>query len=211
MKFHCLICLSDTYAKEDKKGRIYHFCTKCHFVSLDQSFYLSHAGEKERYNLHNNNSENEGYRKWLMTFLDQAVRPYINKKSRILDFGSGPNPLLKEILENDGFVVDIFDKHFYDHLYSGLYNMIISTEVIEHIRNPLEQVRKLKTHLKQEAFLSLKTLIRPDSDEDFLKWWYKEDKTHISFFSTNSISLMAQKAELAVHFCDNKSIIILKN
>jgi len=211
MSMRCLICSSDTYSKKDKKGRVFHFCTDCHFISLDKSLILSYDDERERYELHNNTSENEGYRQWIMTFLDQAVRPYITAESRILDFGSGPNPLLKEILESDGFMVDIYDKHFYDHPYSGPYDMIISTEVIEHISNPLEQIRQLKTHLNQKGLFALKTLFRPESDEDFLKWWYKEDKTHISFLSPESLNFIAKRADLSVQFCDNKSIILLKN
>ena len=192
----CLICSSDTYSKEDSSGRLFHFCNHCQFVSLDQKFHLSFEAERQRYDLHDNRSDNEGYRQWLRTFAHEAVVPYISKDSRILDFGSGPNPLLKEILAEEGYSVEIYDKHFHDYPFKGKFDMIISTEVIEHIENPIVQIQKLKSHLHPRGYLSLKTAFRPISDEDFLKWWYKEDKTHISFLSPEAVSFSAEKSGL---------------
>lgn len=211
MNSNCLICSSDTYTKMDRQGRTYHFCTNCQFITLDQSLVLPFDQERERYELHNNSSDNEGYKLWLKSFIDRAVRPYINHKSRILDFGSGPNPLLQKILNDDGYKIDIYDKHFYTHPFSGLYDMIISTEVIEHIYDPLKQVGQLKSHLNLKGFLALKTSLRPLSDDAFLTWWYKEDRTHISFLSLKAIDIISRKTGLQVYFCDNRSIIIFRN
>lgn len=206
----CLICSSPTTGKEDRGGRLFHFCSHCHFVSLDQQFHLTFEEERQRYKLHNNDSDNEGYKQWLSAFGDAAVRPFVSQHSRILDFGCGPNPLLKIILEREGYTVEIYDKHFFVHPFEGKFDMIISTEVIEHIYNPLEQIQNLKLHLKTGGCISLKTSFRPVSDEAFLNWWYKEDRTHISFFSPEAVKSLSEKLGLEVLKCDNKSIIILR-
>jgi SAM-dependent methyltransferase len=211
MNTSCLICSAETYEKSDRKGRVFHFCTECFFISLDPRFYLTFEEERRRYELHNNDSGNDGYRNWLETFIGDAVRPNINLKSRILDFGSGPNPCLQEILINEGYSVDIYDKHFHDIPIIGLYDMITSTEVFEHVHAPQTVVKTLQSHLKPGGYLAIKTSMRPESDEDFLKWWYKEDKTHISFFSMETINFLASMTGLTVNYSDNHSVIIFRN
>lgn len=211
MIFSCLICTSETYEKVDRRGRVYHFCPQCLFVSLDKRFFISFEEERRRYDLHYNDSQNNGYVQWLMEFVEVAVKPNLPRESRILDFGSGPNPLLQKLLIEQGYDAEIYDIHYYDHIYSGLYDAIISTEVIEHIPNPLNQIKALKAYLKRSGFIIIKTSFRPLSDDAFLKWWYKEDITHISFFSSHTMKVLAEISGLTVHFCDNQSIIILKN
>jgi len=211
MNHNCIICTSPTYLDTDQKGRIFHFCPKCRFISLDHSFHLTPSEEKKRYDLHNNSSDNPGYIQWLSRFAEIAVIPYVTTDKRILDFGSGPNPLLKELLELKGYSVDIYDRYFHDYPYSGCYDMIISTEVIEHLKSPLKILESLKESLNEGGYLSLKTAFHPDEDSAFLKWWYKEDSTHISFFSMKTFEYISGKTGLKMHFCDRDSIMLFKN
>lgn len=211
MNHNCLICASPTYCKTDAKGRSYHFCPNCRFISLDPSFYLSEEKEKKRYNLHNNGSDNSGYIQWLQSFLQKAVLPFISPCDRILDFGSGPVPQLKILLENKGYKVDIYDKYFYDHPFSGTYKMITATEVVEHLRDPLSVLKILSESLEPQGYLAIKTAWRPEKDEDFLSWWYKEDSTHIVFFSKKSFSLLSDRLGLNIYYSDNNSIVIFRN
>ncbi|MBI9098001.1 MAG: class I SAM-dependent methyltransferase [Spirochaetaceae bacterium] len=211
MSHKCQICSEITYEKTDRKGRIFHFCRNCRFISLDSSFFLTPEQEKKRYELHNNTLENQGYKKWLNSFIDQAVSPYVPVHGQILDFGSGPNPVLKILLEQKGFSVNIYDKYFYDVPFSGLYDTITATEVMEHIASPVQLLDTLKKSLKTKGHLAIKTEFRPDKDEDFLKWWYKEDPTHISFFSRHTFNILSDKIGLGVIFSDNFSIIIFRN
>lgn len=207
----CAICSSDTYSRTDKKGRIFHFCSSCSFVSLDSSFYLSFEEERSRYELHNNNRDDEGYTMWLNSFIEKAVEPFVSPGSRILDFGSGPQPVLAGLLREKGYAADIYDSHFHDRPFSGLYNMITATEVFEHISSPLSAAVELKKNLHKGGYLSIKTSFRPEDDNTFLKWWYKEDSTHISFFFPRSLHILSELADLSVHYCDNSSIVIFKN
>jgi ubiquinone/menaquinone biosynthesis C-methylase UbiE len=211
MSHKCIICAGQTYDKPDNKGRIFHFCNSCGFISLDSLSILSETEEKARYDLHNNSSENQGYIRWLNQFIQEAVHPYVYPGDSILDFGSGPDPQLKKLLEFEGYTVDIYDKYFHNLPIPGDYNMITLTEVLEHLKDPLKILSELRKSLRVNGYLAIKTAFSPESDDDFLKWWYKEDSTHISFFSSRTFDLIADKIRLKFHYCDNNSIVIFRN
>ena len=207
----CHICQTETYEKEDQKGRIFHFCSNCQFISLDTRFLISPVEEKARYNQHENDLNNDGYKKWLLKFADEAVKPYVSKNNRILDFGSGPEPVFQTLLSSEGYTVDIYDKYFFDRSFNGPYDMITSIEVIEHIHFPLNVIDQLKKVVIPRGYISIKTAFRPESDRDFLSWWYKEDSTHISFYSRKTFEWIAEYFELSIKKCDDHSIIIFRN
>ena len=211
MNHKCVICSSETEAKSDKKGRIFHFCKYCCFISLDPLFYLSPEQEKARYNMHNNTVQSDGYKKWLLSFINTAVKPFVEKGGSILDFGSGPTAVLGDLLILEGYSVDLYDKFFHDSEYYGSYDMITSTEVFEHISEPVSVLKQLKKSLKKNGYLSIKTAFHPEEEEEFLTWWYKEDKTHISFFSKETFLYISSLLDMSIHFCDYSSIIIFRN
>lgn len=207
----CPICHNSCRFIEDKKKKIYHICLNCGFTFLDPQFHLTRQEEKARYDLHNNNPGDKGYYKWLESFAREAVYPYVKTGSRILDFGCGPEPLLAEILKKAAYSVETYDKYFDDRPFEGYYDMITSTEVLEHLSNPLLVVEQLKKHLISNGFLAFKTSLRPPKDDDFLKWWYRQDSTHISFFTEKSINSLSTSLHLSLHYCDGKSLIIFRN
>lgn len=206
----CPICRHDCLTEWDKKDKAYHICSSCGFTFLDKIYHLTAVEEKKRYELHNNDPEDEGYRKWLTAFIEQAVKPYISTDRPILDFGSGPVPVLAALLREEGYSVKTYDKYFAPEEVAGPFAMITSTEVIEHVADPLNLLKKLLTLVEAGGFIALKTAFRPAEDEKFFKWWYREDSTHISFFTVDSFGEMAEKTGLTIQFCDNRSVVILR-
>lgn len=206
----CPICQSSCAMESDQKNRIYHICSSCRFTFLDKKFHISSDEEKKRYELHNNDPEDQGYRKWLSAFIDQAVKPYAASGSMILDYGSGPEPVLASLLREEGYSVQIYDKYFAPQEVSGSFAMITSTEVIEHVDDPIALLKKMKSLVIRGGHVSLKTSFRPSGDGDFFKWWYREDSTHISFFTVASIEKMAEITGFSVRFCDNRSVMVLQ-
>ena len=72
-------------------------------------------------------------------FIQTSILPFAPSGKDLLDFGSGPSPVLGEILkEKYEFNVDIYDYYFKpEKNYIGKkYDVITCTEVIEHIVNP---------------------------------------------------------------------------
>ena len=99
---------------------------------MDESNLLKTNEERQRYLEHNNTIENTGYVKMFETFIDNALQPKFTAADKILDYGSGPNPVFAQIMRRQGKVVDIYDPYFSpltEYLHRQ-YDMITLTEVI---------------------------------------------------------------------------------
>ena len=53
-------------------------------------------------------------------------------------------------------------------------------------------------------------LFRPYSDDEFLKWFYIRDKTHISFYNRRTFEVIADMLNLKIIYTDNHRYITLK-
>lgn len=192
-----------------KNSRVFYNCDDCGFISLDSRFYLSSDQEKARYDLHENSSENSDYIKLLEDFMKAAVEPYSVQK--ILDYGSGPNPVLAKLLRERGYEVDIYDPYYapWDPSNNSSYDMIVSTETFEHFRDPLKEFQRIKNLLKPQAYLAIMTSFACNHEE-FKAWRYKDDETHISFYSMQSFRKLAELFDLGIIYNNDKNIVVLR-
>jgi hypothetical protein len=169
--------------------------------------------EKKVYDLHENSIENEGYVNFLSNFVDSALYPYL-KKGRLLDFGSGPEPVLKSILEDKyHFEVYIYD-YFYapeSSVFKVSYDGITSTEVFEHLWEPVETLKRLKSILKKDGILAIMTLFHPKDQTTFFDWFYIRDPSHVTFYTPKTFMMMAKKVGLEVIYTNHHRYLALKN
>ena len=195
----CPLCNSkkNTLYSQDKTGE-YRLCSVCSLVFVLKEYYLDDEAEKARYDLHTNSCEDAGYRKYL-TKVSEPVIKRLYEGAHGLDFGSGPGPTLSLILEDAGFDMKIYD-HFYardEEVLELKYDFITSTEVVEHLYEPKAVLDKLWSILNENGLLCILTQLYPDQ-EAFSSWYYKNDPTHVCFFSLKTLSWLAEqwKAEL---------------
>src|SRR3989339_1726616 len=168
----CKICSNKTQTIFDQQyNQNYYYCPCCEFIFLDEHKTISHEKEKTLYEFHNNNQENQGYVKMFQDFIAQAIRPYKNQIKTALDFGSGPGPVLADLLRQEGFDVDIYDKHFApEKAYQNKkYDLITATEVFEHLTDPMETLKLLKSLLNENGIIAIMTLFHNNNEEDFKK------------------------------------------
>jgi transcription initiation factor TFIIIB Brf1 subunit/transcription initiation factor TFIIB len=204
----CKICGSKTRQFLDKQfSEYYYYCETCEFISKDEERTLEVDLEKDVYDTHENSIENEGYVNMFKKFLDDAAMKFVGEGKSGFDFGSGPEPVLAQILTRDyGYDMDIYDL-FYSpkKTYEGKkYDLITSTEVVEHLKNPMIYFNLFKNLLKEDGVLAIMTLFHPKDDEKFGDWWYRRDKTHISFFTRKTMETIAEMLELKVLYTDDK-------
>ena len=197
----CPLCNSqdNTLYSQDKTGE-YRICSVCSLVFVLKKYYLDAQAEKARYDLHTNSSDDAGYRKYLTKVSDPVIKR-IDKDAHGLDFGSGPGPTLSIIFEDAGFNMKIYD-HFYardEDVFKLKYNFITSTEVVEHLYKPKVVLDKLWSLLNENGLLCILTQVYP-CQEAFSSWYYKNDPTHVCFFSLKTLSWLAQlwQAELEI-------------
>ncbi len=205
----CKICESETLTSSETEDlRIFRHCSNCVFSFIDPQFLLTRDEEKSRYDFHENSIENEGYVTMFENFIAFAVSPFENVKT-VLDYGSGPGPVLAELLKRKDYEVDIYDPYYSPESPSKKYDLITSTEVFEHFNEPLESINKVVKLLKPSGYLSIMTCFNP-GPEDFNGWWYKNDDTHVSFYSVKTFEFLAQRFNLELIKHNDKNIIVLK-
>lgn len=209
----CKICKNNTtsfFHPQLKKH--YHHCKTCEFISLDDSFIVDVEKEKTQYDNHHNSLENEGYVQMFEDFLNLFWENLTCKAIYALDFGSGPTPVLAELIKKRGANVDIYDKFYQPHtsFATKQYDLITSTEVFEHLSNPKETLMLLQKCLKPNGMIALMTLFHPNDQEHFLTWWYPRDPTHITFYTPKTLTLLGEKCGLHVIKNDGKRVIVFK-
>ncbi|MTI60978.1 MAG: class I SAM-dependent methyltransferase [Firmicutes bacterium] len=206
----CKICNNKTLDILELES-IYYYCPKCNLIFIDEVSILDSIEEKSRYEEHENNHENQGYVRMFEIFIKQVIEPYISKTGLVLDFGCGPGPVLGDLLKERDFTVDQYDPYFFpERVFEGKkYDLITSTEVFEHLKDPLQEMDKLYEHLKKDAYLAIMTSFHPGID-DFADWWYKRDPTHITFYNSNTFKEIARKYNLEIVFEDRDKYCLLK-
>jgi SAM-dependent methyltransferase len=191
------------------ENRVYLYCSNCDIVFVPKKYFISTKEEKEKYDHHQNSPKNQGYR----DFLNRLIMPlcaHLSSQASGLDFGSGPGPTLSIMMEELGYKMDIYDYFYHNNpkVFEKSYDFITTTEVIEHLHNPYDEILKLWTALKSGGVLGIMTAFRPH-DSEFNTWYYKRDLTHIRFFTESSFKWLANHldAELIV---PESGVVLLK-
>ena len=207
---NCPLCKSSDLRLFFKgEGREYHHCKVCDLVSVADSFLVTSKEEKAKYDNHNNTPLDLGY----CNFLDRLLTP-LQKEIKVgekgLDFGSGPGPTLSKLMSDRGFDMDIYDIFYHDErkVFDKEYDFITSTEVIEHLKDPLFEIQRLWSCLKNGGVLGLMTAFRV---EEFDDWYYKRDLTHIRFFTPKSFEWLASNLGGEITLCKGGVVIIKKS
>ena len=191
--------------------REYYQCETCALVFVPPQYYLSEDEEKSLYDLHQNAFNDEGYQKFLGR-LYHPIQKIIKPNARGLDFGSGPTPVLASIFKKLGYRMKIYD-HFYanEHsVFSNKYDFITATEVVEHLHDPRQVFEQLIACLQTEAVLAIMTK-RVINAERFATWHYKNDPTHVCFFSIETFEWIAKYWGLTLHIIDNDVVFLVKS
>ncbi|MDA7817524.1 class I SAM-dependent methyltransferase [Sulfurimonas sp.] len=207
----CKICQSDTHSiVNPKTKKIFHKCSTCKYIFLDEEFYVDQFLEKKHYDKHHNNLESLGYVKMFEDLVDEFVNPLHVK--RALDFGCGEGEVLPIVLERNSVSCDRYDLFYFpEKVYENKkYDLICSTEVFEHLQNPLEMLKQLLLHVEEGGYILLMSNFHPDNDEEFLKWWYIRDITHIGFFHLETFEYIAKKLNLEIVKHNSKNTIMFK-
>ena len=207
----CPLCKSvDIHRFHSDKKRKYLQCGECYLVFVPAVYFLSEKKEKQRYDIHQNSPEDQNYRKFLdRTFL--SMNEMLLPGSCGLDFGSGPGPTLSVMFQEVGHKVTIYD-YFYARDYSVFqkeYDFITATEVLEHLHHPQEELDRLWTCLKQGGKFGIMTKLVLNK-EAFSSWHYKNDLTHVCFFSKSTFRWLAHRWQAEIDFIDKDVIFFYK-
>ena len=192
------------------KFRDYFQCAQCALVFVPPEFHLSPEAEKAYYELHENSLEDAGYR----GFLERCATPLLARlppAARGLDYGCGPAPLLAQILEEQGHRVSVYDLYFQPNasVLEDRFDFIVSTEVVEHLADPMTVLECLWQRIDVGGVLALMTKLVA-SRERFASWHYIRDPTHIVFFSEETFRWLAKHLSASLAFSGSDVIFLTR-
>lgn len=210
----CLICGQPSDSFRDNRSKINYFeCSECQFIMKSPENFSDFSKQKERYNLHTNNEEDRGYRAYFQRFIDFLELDAKSTIYRALDFGCGESLLLSKMLTSEGVRCDAYDPiYHYNEAYQNLsYDLILSIEVFEHLHNPKGTFAMLTQRLNRGGQLAIQTAFHPNDREAFLRWYYHLDPTHVIFFTPKTFEVLAERYDMEILKCDEKSKILLQS
>jgi len=184
-KYICPLCSSygeDFYSEEFQK------CPECKSIFRCPEYFLSPEDEKSRYEEHNNDVYDIKYQNFVSPIVEAIQKNHANTEIG-LDFWAGTGPVISHLLWKKWFQMYLYDPFFHNspELLEKKYDFIIACEVIEHFHNPKQEFELLYKLLSPNGKLYLMTDIY-SSEVDFWKWYYKNDPTHVFFYSIETFS-----------------------
>ena len=208
----CLICSEVCDSFDDEKYAIsYYRCGMCHCIFKSPDLHQGYDEQKERYDLHQNVEESEGYQAYFRRFLDYILPLTDNPKSA-LDFGCGVTSLLATMLAEEGIDCDVYDPIYHsDSSYQKKrYDLIVSVEVFEHLHHPKEVFEHLLSKLNRRGYLAIQTQFHYDDIERFLSWHYRLDPTHIVFFDAETFRRLTDRYDCEYRGDNGKNMVVIR-
>jgi len=207
----CPLCAFGNYSEFHRDARLsYRQCPCCKLVYVPVAERLSAEAEKAEYDLHQNDCDDPGYRR----FLSRLSHPLIERLqpgASGLDFGCGPAPALAAMLNDAGYVMSHYDPFYADcpTALTRRYDVITASEVVEHLHQPGEELDRLWSLLRPRGWLGIMTK-RVIDRQAFSRWHYKNDPTHVCFFSEATFNWLGAHWGSAALFVDKDVVLFQK-
>ncbi len=118
-----------------------------------------------------------------------------------LDFGCGQEPTLSVLFEEAGYACANYDLHFANDpaILEKQYDFLTCSETMEHFCRPREEFERFLKLVKPGGWIGIMTQLR-DEAPPFSTWFYKDDATHICFFSRKSFQWLEKTCGLNTEF-----------
>lgn len=176
----CPLCNSNAKLFFESK---YFRCSNCNGIFVAKAYLPDSVAEKKRYNNHQNNVNDAGYRNFVSPIFNGVIKNY-KPEHKGLDFGAGPGPVVASMLLEKGYQIALYDPFFQPDktVLNTQYDYIVCCEVVEHFHRPGAEFSNLHKLLKPGGTLFIMTyLFEPGID--FATWPYRRDFTHVFFYT----------------------------
>lgn len=201
------------------KNRNYIACRICGSICTDASCFENEEGQRTRYEQHHNTLSDSGYRTFLENFIQPVLaavstleatteKSEIRTISRIMDYGSGPEPalceLLREYVRTGTYLPSACEIRGWDPFFApdtaffkGGADLVTCLEVAEHFEHPREDMKKLADACRSDGYVAIGTMLLPEEEGAFKSWWYRSDVTHVAFYTLKGLVRCAEEAGLS--------------
>lgn len=144
----------------------------------------------------------------LLSMVSELVE--IGPATRWLDFGCGNGGLVQYVKEQTGAQAAGYETGWIRdraaaegipflskadlETSAGSFEIVTAIEVIEHVTEPLDLLRRMRQLLRPNGLLFITTGNAQPHREQILNWGYLNPTVHVSFFEPKTLSLALQKA-----------------
>ena len=204
----CPLCLNTSVDEYDAIADILYLeCSECKAVFKQSENFPTLEEEKKRYLLHENDTDDKAYQAFVTPIVNSVLKS-IPKFAVGLDFGAGTGPVAAKLLEEKGYNVYLYDPFFHPNkdILNNSYDFIICCEVIEHFHKPNDEFRLLRKLLKPGGSLFCMTHLIPQKSI-FRDWYYKNDPTHVIFYSEESVKWIQSNFDFSKATIDGRLIV----
>jgi len=132
----------------------------------------------------------------------------LKPRTRVLNWGSGPAARLAEKASSElGLVFENFDPYIHEGTVGvlseyeqlGEYDVILSTDVIEHLTKPIEALNGIKKYLKPDGKMIHHT--------ECYTYRHAYSKMHVFYFFGRSLGVLATKIGMNVKLTDRDTAV----
>ena len=164
--------------------------------------------EKAHYDLHQNDSDDEGYQRFLNRLAEPLLKRLAPNQSG-LDYGCGPGPALAELMRAAGHRMSLWDPIYAQNpdVLANRYDFITCTEVLEHLYQPAQIFAHMIELLKPGGWLGIMTTFQTD-DARFAHWHYRRDPTHVVFYRVETLRWLADHHDCKIEFPDTNIALV---
>jgi hypothetical protein len=207
----CPLCGASGSPYREDRRRQYLQCSRCRLVFVLPEAFVSASAERAVYELHENDPDDPGYRRFLSRLCD-PLAARLAPGACGLDVGSGPGPTLSVMFEELGHPMRLYDPYFAPDrtVLSGTYDFVTATEVVEHFREPAADYASMWACVRPGGYLGLMTKLVIDRDA-FSRWHYKDDETHLCFHSRETLEWLGGQWAAPPVFLGKDVVIFEKN
>lgn len=113
------------------------------------------------------------------------------------------------MLEEMGHTMSLYDPYYAPDasVLNRQYDFVTCTETIEHLHRPAREWQILKGLVAPGGWLAIMTQLAPGLD-DFKRWWYINDPTHVCFFRRETFRFLATRDDLKCEFVDDDVLLL---
>ncbi len=203
----CPLCQGASQAVYDN---LFYRCKECTGIFRVKEEHLTPEKEKQRYDLHNNDIFDKRYQNFVSPIVE-AVKNDYEPTAHGLDFGCGPGPVISKMLTDAKYQLEQYDPFYapQKNLLTKQFDYIVCCEVIEHFRNPNKEFATLSKLLEPDGRLYCMTDLYRD-DQDFKDWGYKDDQTHLYFYTKTCLEWIKNYFEFSTLVIDKRLIVFAK-
>ena len=97
-----------------------------------------------------------------------------------------------------------------ESVWEQQFDFITASEVVEHLHQPGTELDRLWACLKPGGTLGIMTKLVL-AREAFTTWHYKNDTTHVSFFSRNTFEWLSDQWESKARFFEKDVVLLRKS